>query len=66
MAASLPAYDLIPLPGEGPEDVVVGSDGFVYTGLLDGRILAVAPRDAKSPRPAAGLLVSKRRRTGGS
>ena len=26
MAASLPAYDLIPLPGEGPEDVVVGSD----------------------------------------
>ena len=45
MAASLPAYDLIPLPGEGPEDVVVGSDGFVYTGLLDGRILAVAPRN---------------------
>jgi sugar lactone lactonase YvrE len=45
MAASLPAYDLIPLPGEGPEDVVVGSDGLIYTGLLDGRILAVAPKD---------------------
>ena len=45
MAASLPAYDLIPLPGEGPEDVVVGSDGSIYTGLLDGRILAVAPED---------------------
>ena len=45
MAASLPAYDLIPLPGEGPEDVVVGSDGSIYTGLLDGRILAVAPKD---------------------
>jgi sugar lactone lactonase YvrE len=45
MAASLPAYDLIPLPGAGPEDVVVGSDGSIYTGLLDGRILAVAPKD---------------------
>ncbi len=43
MAASLPAYELIPLPGEGPEDVVVGSDGLIYTGLLDGRILSVAP-----------------------
>jgi sugar lactone lactonase YvrE len=45
MAASLPAYDLVPLPGEGPEDVVVGSDGLIYTGLLDGRILAIAPED---------------------
>jgi sugar lactone lactonase YvrE len=45
MAASLPAYDIIPLPGEGPEDVVVGPDGLIYTGLLDGRILAVAPKD---------------------
>ena len=27
MTASLPAYGLIPLPGEGPEDVVLGSDG---------------------------------------
>jgi streptogramin lyase len=45
MATSLLAYDLIPLPGEGPEDVVVGSDGSIYTGLLDGRILAVAPED---------------------
>src|SRR5882724_11696584 len=45
MVASPPAYDLVPLPGEGPEDVVVGSDGLIYTGLLDGRILAVAPKD---------------------
>jgi SMP-30/Gluconolactonase/LRE-like region len=45
MATSLPAYDLIPLPGEGPEDVVVGSDGSIYTGLLEGRILGVAPTD---------------------
>jgi sugar lactone lactonase YvrE len=47
MAASLPAYDLVPLPGGGPEDVVVGADGSIYTGLLDGRILAVAPEDGK-------------------
>jgi sugar lactone lactonase YvrE len=45
MTASLPAYDLIPLPGEGPEDVVVGPDGLIYTGLVDGRILGVAPTD---------------------
>jgi sugar lactone lactonase YvrE len=45
MTASLPAYDLIPLPGEGPEDVVVGPDGLIYTGLLDGSILSVAPND---------------------
>jgi SMP-30/Gluconolactonase/LRE-like region len=45
MTASLPAYDLIPLPGEGPEDVVVGADGLIYTGLLDGRVVSVAPND---------------------
>ena len=42
MPDSPPAYDLIPLPGEGPEDVVVGPDGVIYTGLLDGRVLAAA------------------------
>ena len=45
MTASLPAYALIPLPGEGPEDVVVGPDGVIYTGLPDGRVLAGAPED---------------------
>jgi sugar lactone lactonase YvrE len=45
MTAPLPAYALIPLPGEGPEDVVVGPDGVIYTGLMDGRVLAVAPED---------------------
>ena len=45
MTAPPPAYTLIPLPGEGPEDVVAGPDGVIYTGLLDGRILAVAPED---------------------
>ena len=45
MTASLPTYELVPLPGEGPEDVVLGTDGLIYTGLLDGRILAIAPQD---------------------
>jgi sugar lactone lactonase YvrE len=45
MTESPSAYTLIPLPGEGPEDVVVGPDGVIYTGLADGRVLAVAPED---------------------
>ena len=45
MTSSPPAYALIPLPGEGPEDVVVGQDGVIYTELADGRVLAVAPED---------------------
>ncbi len=45
MTASLPTYALIPLPSEGPEDVVVGPEGVIYTGLADGRVLAVAPAD---------------------
>ncbi|MFC9872719.1 SMP-30/gluconolactonase/LRE family protein [Nocardia salmonicida] len=31
----------IELPGVGPEDVVLGADGLVYTGIADGRILRV-------------------------
>ncbi len=45
MTGSPPAYTLIPLPGEGPEDVVVAPDGVIYAGLADGRVLAVAPED---------------------
>ncbi|HXZ16217.1 MAG TPA: SMP-30/gluconolactonase/LRE family protein [Roseiarcus sp.] len=45
MMASPPPYVLIPLPGEGPEDVVVGPDRMIYTGLADGRVLAVSPED---------------------
>jgi sugar lactone lactonase YvrE len=32
---------VVRLPGEGPEDVLVDTDGSVVTGLLDGRILRV-------------------------
>jgi sugar lactone lactonase YvrE len=46
MTASLPAYALKPLPGEAPEDVVVGRDDVIYTGLHDGRVLAIAPDGA--------------------
>ncbi len=45
MTEQPPVYTLIPLPGEGPEDVVVGPDGVIYTGLADGRVFAVAPED---------------------
>jgi sugar lactone lactonase YvrE len=45
MTDAPPAYSLIPLPGEGPEDVVAGPHGVIYTGLADGRVLAVAPAD---------------------
>ncbi len=40
-AAPMPQPVLHPLPGIGPEDVVVAADGAVYTGLADGRILRV-------------------------
>ena len=53
MIASPPAYALIPLPGEGPEDVVAGPDGVIYTGLKDGRVLAIAQDDG-SVREVAG------------
>ncbi|MBF6173896.1 strictosidine synthase family protein [Nocardia blacklockiae] len=41
----MPALRLVPLPGAAPEDVVVGPDGRVYTGVDGGAILAVAPSD---------------------
>ena len=37
----LAAAELWPIPGEGPEDVVVADDGTVYTGTADGSILAI-------------------------
>ncbi|MFE2996248.1 SMP-30/gluconolactonase/LRE family protein [Nocardia sp. NPDC059246] len=37
----MPALRRIDLPGEGPEDVVIGADGLVYTGTADGAILRV-------------------------
>lgn len=37
------AVTVVPLPGDGPEDVVVDGDGHIWTGLVDGRILWISP-----------------------
>lgn len=37
----MPPLRLIKLPGPGPEDVVIGHDGCVYTGTADGRIFRI-------------------------
>lgn len=38
-----PSITVVPLPGNGPEDVVVDPDGQLWTGLEDGRIVRIAP-----------------------
>jgi hypothetical protein len=40
--AALPHLRAVPIPGKGPEDVVV-VDGSLYTGVEDGRLLRVSP-----------------------
>lgn len=37
---------IVPLPGDGPEDVVVDASGQLWTGLVDGRIVRVSPEGA--------------------
>ncbi|MCV7299701.1 SMP-30/gluconolactonase/LRE family protein [Mycobacterium barrassiae] len=34
---------LVPVPGDAPEDVVVDSDGHIWAGLIDGKIVRIAP-----------------------
>ena len=34
---------VVPLAGDGPEDVVVDADGRLWTGLVDGRIVRISP-----------------------
>jgi sugar lactone lactonase YvrE len=46
MQIDLPRTRLIPLPGEGPEDVVVDRNGKLIVGVNDGRVLRVDPLDA--------------------
>ena len=38
-----PPLNLLPLPGPGPEDVVIDRGGRLLAGLADGRVLAVDP-----------------------
>ncbi len=45
---SLPGFgpaelSVVPMPGDAPEDVVVGPDGALWTGLVDGRIVRIDP-----------------------
>ena len=44
----LPTLRVIPVPGSGPEDVLVASDGSVLTGVVDGRVLRVDPGSGRS------------------
>lgn len=39
----LDAAELWPVPGTGPEDVVLDDEGRIFTGLADGRVLEVGP-----------------------
>ncbi|OZM71723.1 strictosidine synthase [Amycolatopsis antarctica] len=43
MPANFGAVTVIPVNGQGAEDVLVDAGGFVYTGLADGRIVRIAP-----------------------
>lgn len=43
MSAALPESRRIPLPGSGPEDVVVDAQGRLIVGVEDGRVLRVDP-----------------------
>ena len=44
MSIAPPEARLIPLPGSGPEDVVVDAEGQLVAGVEDGRVLRVDPR----------------------
>jgi sugar lactone lactonase YvrE len=37
------AVTVVPIGGDGPEDVVVDADGQLWTGLIDGRIVRISP-----------------------
>jgi sugar lactone lactonase YvrE len=39
---------VVPVPGDGPEDIVVDGDGNLWTGLVDGRIVRISPDDSES------------------
>lgn len=51
-SGSLDDPELLPVPGHGPEDVLVDDDGTVLTGLADGRVVRVDP-EARTSRLVA-------------
>ncbi|MDA0250188.1 MAG: SMP-30/gluconolactonase/LRE family protein [Actinobacteria bacterium] len=34
---------IVPMPGDGPEDIVVDPDGMLWAGLVDGRVVRIDP-----------------------
>lgn len=42
-AQALRSLTIVPVPGPGAEDVLIGHDGTAYTGTADGSIFAVSP-----------------------
>lgn len=40
----------LPVPGHGAEDVLLGEDGRVWTGTVDGGIIAISPDDGRARR----------------
>ena len=40
---SLGKSEVLPVIGKGPEDIAIGADGYLYTGLEDGRIVRFRP-----------------------
>ena len=49
-ASSTRPLTIVPVPGPGAEDVLVGQDGTVYTGTADGAVWAVSPDGASMRR----------------
>jgi sugar lactone lactonase YvrE len=47
------AFRVIPVPGQGAEDVLVGDDGAVYTGTEDGAVFRVSPDSGRVERVAS-------------
>ena len=56
MASNLRELTVVPVPGQGAEDVLVGPDGVIWTGTEDGSLFAVA---------ADGDLIRRVATTGG-
>lgn len=47
MSTPMLNLQLLPVGGANPEDVLIEADGSLLTGVMDGRILRIAPKDGK-------------------
>ncbi|MUM16384.1 SMP-30/gluconolactonase/LRE family protein [Mycobacterium sp. CBMA271] len=61
----LPPLSIVALPGHGPEDVVADAAGNIWTGVVDGKILRIAPDGsevthvATTEHPPLGLQIAR-------